>query len=121
MYTVLQVLTVVGIVGGIATGEVGGFAVGRRFLRPRSVRPASAYFVARSARNGGILASIPGLICSIVIGGNFGGSAGAGLVGAAGVPIGIFLGISTILCTAVAAGYVIAGRLGMATAGRRGT
>jgi hypothetical protein len=113
--TSLSVLVVIAVVGGVVVGEVGGFALGKVLFRAGSGRPELAAHVARAARNGGILASIVGFICSFWVGGNLGGSAGAALFGAVGVPIGIFLGISLILCAVVSAGYVIAGKLCQAT------
>jgi hypothetical protein len=109
------VLILVAVVGGIVVGELGGFALGRRLLRPVDGGPVAAAYVSKSARNGGIFGSIPGLICSFPIGGNLGGGAGYTMLGPIGAPIGIFLGISIILGAMVLGGHVIGGRLAART------
>jgi hypothetical protein len=118
MSTVLAIPVGVAVVSGIVAGEVGGLTLGRRLLRSVNTRPEFANYVAKSARNGGLGASFVGLLCSFLIGGNFGGSTGKELVGAWNVPIGIFLGITTTLGILVSVGYVIAGRLAAATVRR---
>ena len=65
-----------------------------------------------------VFASIPALICPFLIGGNLGGAAGGALAGVPGVLIGVILGTATILCLRVSVGYVIAGRLAVATIAR---
>ncbi len=114
MLNPIWIATMLGLAGGVALSYVGG-----RLLLQRLVGGSTDVLpIARLALAGGVVALVPALLLSFVVGGTLGGAWGQYLfehfgLPMSGVPAGLALGIALVF-----AGVLLGGAAGGALIGR---
>jgi len=109
------IATLLGLAGGLALA----YTLGKAILPRLVARSQHMSLLVRMAFAGTVVAALPALFLSIVVGGTLGGSWGAHAFGrlglpASGAPIGLALGIALVFALVVVGGAAIGVLLGKA-------
>lgn len=115
MASPVWIATILGLAGGLALT----YALGKAILPRMVARSAHASLLVRLAFAGTVIAVLPALFLSLVVGGTLGGAWGRHTFAQlgfplSGVPIGLAFGVATVFALVMIAGAVSGVALGKA-------